>query len=817
MLNPKPIKTASVAMPLAAALTALLLSACATPGGPAPAQSAAPSLSTSQVRIIRTTHGIPHVTAGNMEMLAYGMAYAHAQDNICLSADHMATLRGERSKHFGPAASGVLGVRTLPNAVIDAFIQSHMDDAKLSAAWQNASANGKAAALGYVAGYNRYLADQAANLPAECKGKPWVQPMTLTDYYRGIEVVQVQAGAGALADAIAGAQPPAIAKVSGAQPPAIPKLSGAQPPEMKTALLQAPQHESVTTYLREAGVLDSPLGSNAWAFGKDTTANGRGMLLGNPHYPWVGPSRFYQMRSTIPGEFDVMGAALGWAAMPQIGFTKDVAWSHTVSTGKRFTLHELKLVPGKPTSYLIDGQEEAMQAKPVNVGGKVQTIWHTRFGPVMVLPRAGLVWSAERAYALQDANAGSLRGNDVYVQIAKAKNAAELRTALGGLGTPFVNTIAADRDGNAMYADVSGVPDLDTADLQRCAPSRPAAALLGAAGLVVLDGSRSECNWKRDATSPAPGLIAPARMPVAIRSDWVHNSNDSFFYSHPDQKWPAISPLMGDDVLRRARTRSGVLEIQGMLAKGKASLAGIQAQLFENNNLLARQVLPDLLASCPQAPNDAAKTGCAALAKFQAQGMRSDASAPAAPLFREFWRVASAIPQVYREPYDKARSIATPTGLRMSDAAVATKVWEALAGAVVKLQAAGFAADASLGLVQRAVFDPASNDSPLGIALHGGDDSEGVLNNVGDRGRPGITARGIRIDYGTSYVQTVSFDERGPVAQALLVYGQSAHAGSPHQLDQLKAYAEKRWPQLPFHPEDVERQRIGPVLVLEKR
>jgi hypothetical protein len=37
-----------------------------------------------------------------------------------------------------------------------------------------------------------------------------------------------------------------------------------------------------------------------------------------------------------------------------------VAWSHTVSTGKRFTLHELTLVPGDPTSYLIDGKPEKM-------------------------------------------------------------------------------------------------------------------------------------------------------------------------------------------------------------------------------------------------------------------------------------------------------------------------------------------------------------------------------------------------------------------------------------------------------------------------
>jgi acyl-homoserine-lactone acylase len=776
---------------IALAITTLGLMACSS----LPSSNTAPA--GDSVRIVRTTFGVPHVTASNVEMLAYGVAYAHAQDNICMSADVMATVRGQRTQYFGVTSTGVLGVRTLPNAVIDAFVQSHMDDAKLKAIWDQSSESNRAMARGYVAGFNRYLQDNAGKLPAECNGKPWVQPMMLSDIYRAGEAIQVQAGAGALADAIAAAAPPSP------QTRPVSSLPTTDSDLEKYALGAVEQ-------LREAGVLDSPLGSNAWAFGKQTTANGRGMLLGNPHYPWVGPSRFYQMRTTIPGQLDVMGAALGWTAAVQIGFNKDIAWSHTVSTGKRFTLHELSLVAGKPTSYLIDGKEEAMTAKKVNIGGREQTIWSSRFGPILVMPRAGLNWTAERAYAIQDANASSVRATDMYIQFANAKNVADLRTALNGMGTSFVNTIAVDRAGDAMYADVSGVPDLEAADLQRCAPSRPAAALLAAANLVVIDGSRSECNWRRDSASPVPGLIAPARMPVAFRQDWLHNSNDSFFYTHPDHKWGPISIMVGDDVVRRHRTRSELIEIPELLSKGKVSLGGIQTQLFENRNLMARMVLPDLLAACSAAPNADAKEGCAALKIFHDSGMRNEADAKGAPLFREFWRTASLILNVYREPYDKARYIATPAGLRMSDAATATRVWDALSGAVKKLRDSGFATDAALGQVQRVVF---SNEN---IPLHGGDDSEGVLNNVGDRGRPGISNAGIRIDYGTSYVQTVTFDERGPVAQALLVYGQGTNSNSPHQTDQLRMYAEKRWPQLPFHPEDVERQRIGAPLVLTK-
>ena len=121
---------------------------------------------------------------------------------------------------------------------------------------------------------------------------------------------------------------------------------------------------------------------------------------------------------------------------------------------------------------------------------------------------------------------------------------------------------------------------------------------------------------------------------------------------------------------------------------------------------------------------------------------------------------------------------------------------------------AGFALDAPLGTLQR----PQYSEEP--IALHGGDEFEGVLNNVGNEFAPGITARGLRIGYGTSYVQSVTFDERGPVAQAILTYGQSTDPASPHFTDQMRLFSRKEWPVLPFHADDVVRARVGEVLHL---
>ncbi len=765
---------------------ATLLAACATQ---------TPSTTANTATITRTANGVPHITAPDAETLAYGIAYAYAQDNVCLSANQLVTARGERSVYFGGGkASALLGRRTLPNEQIDLFMAAHMDDAMLVKQWAATSAEAQALTRGYVAGYNRYLADNSGKLPAACNGQAWVKPMTLKDYRRMGELTAVQAGIAALADGMLGAQPPA------------PVAASTGPANINLA--------DAADAMREAGLLDSPLGSNAWAFGKDSTANGSGLLLGNPHFPWTGVNRFYQMHLTIPGSLDVMGASLAHFPAVSIGFNKDVAWSHTVSTGKRFTLHELALVPGDPTSYLIDGQPVKMASRAVNIAvrgadgalqNKSHTVWSTRWGPVVVLPRAGLTWTSKVAYALQDANTGNVRMLDSAMGLSRATSVNDMPKTLSTLGTMWINTIAADRQGNALYADASAVPDVDATQLERCAPSKPATALRQAAGLVVLDGSKSSCDWRRDPASPVPGLIPIARMPVAVRSDWVHNSNDSFYYSHPAQRFGDISPMVGDASVTRARTRAGLQEIPEMLSKGKATAQGVQQQLFENRNFMASVILPDLLSACANAPNAAAQEGCAALKGWN---QRNDVDARGAHVFREFWRSVRAIPGIYRVAFDAQQPVATPHGLKMADAAIATKVWDALAQAVTNVKAAGYALDATLGSVQR----PSMTEEA--IALHGGDEIEGVLNNLGRQEIRGITKDGLRIDYGTSYVQTVTFDAKGPVAQGLLTYGQSTNPESAFANDQLRLYSRKEWPTLPFHADDVAKARVGEPLRL---
>ena len=192
-------------------------------------------------------------------------------------------------------------------------------------------------------------------------------------YYKLI----LRASGGPLRDLIVSAVPPA--------PPAGPaKINMVNTKTQHQALLNAMAQADLS--LIKDQLNPQELGSNMYALGSNATQSGRGMVLGNPHFPWDGPLRWYQVHLTIPGEIDVMGASLQGVPLVNIGFTDTFAWSHTVSPADRFTIFELALVPGNPTQYFFDGVPTDMEEFPVSIqvdnDGIIETVNHTFYRSV---------------------------------------------------------------------------------------------------------------------------------------------------------------------------------------------------------------------------------------------------------------------------------------------------------------------------------------------------------------------------------------------------------------------------------------------------
>ena len=85
------------------------------------------------------------------------------------------------------------------------------------------------------------------------------------------------------------------------------------------------------------------MGSNGLAVGGEDTTNGGGVVLANPHFPWHGAERFWEMNVEIPGQYHAIGAGIWGLPGINIGHNQDVAWTHTVSTNTTVTLWDLLL------------------------------------------------------------------------------------------------------------------------------------------------------------------------------------------------------------------------------------------------------------------------------------------------------------------------------------------------------------------------------------------------------------------------------------------------------------------------------------------
>ena len=728
-----------------------------------------------EATITRTEFNIPHITSDTWQGVGYGVAYAYAQDNVCMLAEEFATIEGSRSLHFGPEAVSVLGFTEVDNLTSDIFYRSQIDLPKLRAGWSNQSAEAQALVDGYIAGYNRYLRDTGAgSLPEACRNKPWVRPITRDDMLRLNEKQMLLASSLALAPGLATAAPPGTG----------------EPTDL--SIIFEP-HE------------DETLGSNGWAFGKDATQDGKGLLIGNPHFPWAGPGRFWQLHVTKPGEYDAMGVGIAGTPIPTLGFNKDVAWTHTVTAARHFTIYALTLSGDDPTTYMVDGEAVQMTAREVSVPmpdgapSVTRTLYSTQFGPVVSVPDSPLGWSESAAYALRDANTGNQRAIDTWMRIGKARNVGEIESAISdALGIPWVNTIAADREGNALHADITAVPNVSSEFATTC--GTPVSGLV--AGLItLLDGSRSECNWRAPDAGPEVGLLPASEQASRTRTDYVTNSNDSYWISNPRDPYRQLSPILGDfEKALTLRSRSNFIETEAMLEQGKFDHAAAKELVFGNKSLGADMVVEPLLELCEGAQG--LEAACAALSGWD---RKFEKGSRGAYLFAEFWEKVRQRNDLWQVAFDAGNPIQTPRELK-TEGATGEALLEALSETVSELGAKGIALDAAWGKVlARRLRDGR-------IDLHGGPGVAGVLNM--QRGRK--VEDGLAPLHGSSYIQIVSFDEDGPVAEAILSYSQSTDPASPHYSDQTYLYSNKQWHELPFSPQDIETHRQGETLILKE-
>ncbi len=811
---------------------------------------------TVEATIRFTTGGVPHIQAEDFASVAFGAGYVQARDNVCLIAESVIKVRGERSLFFGPGENNANILSDFSYKVI----------AAPPGGAQGVDLTPASAALidGFAAGYNQYLEDtDSGELPAACRDQPWVREITREDlvaYYTS--VAKYASGDLFATGAIFAAVPPG----SSTQATVVDDNGGSASPSPWQPI---DMDEVVSLRLPN----DTGLASNAWGIGAELSETGRGALLANPHFPYTGPRRLYQMHLSVPGHYDVNGATLTGVPLPLIGFNESLAWSHTVSTGTRFTWYELTLAEGDDRAYVKDGQRMAFTSRTIQVavanGSDTPTLLEREFlfseyGPMLAadlitdgaLPAWGLNGTA---YTYRDANDDVSAMIDSWLGMGMSQNLDEFQQVFKACGsTLWTNTVYADADGNAWYIDSSSVPHLSDESLAVIDAKRTASAdyaRLFDNGITLLDGSTSRDDWIE---GDCLGRVPYEKKPSLVRRDFVQNSNSSHWQSNPAEQLTEFSALYGDESLPvNERTQLGLRMLQnpdepGFAATAPAGQDGLfgATELLEviwnNRGLYAEVGLPELRARCaligdtpvPSGPDTARSVaeGCAVLASWDGLYNTDSVGAHVYRVFlAKLFNGDSFVVDIQFDPAEPADTqyILPSDGRGTTD----DPALQLLAEALDTLDTAGIAYEAALGSVQ--TWTPSGGVAPadlLGgqsavaladpIPWHGGIGStEGVFNAIAvvrspvhedtiyprisnptlpaSEGLSATSGEGWAIGRGTSWHFGLEFTDEGPLAYGLLSYSQSTDPDSAHFIDQSLDYSTKTPRQLLYLEADI--------------
>jgi acyl-homoserine-lactone acylase len=475
---------------------------------------AAPTFKPQDVRIARDKFGVPHIFGKTDADVAYGVAYAHAEDDFATLQEVLAMTRGRAGAMLGQDGAKI----DYAAALLDVRATTARD-------WPRLPADVKALFTAYAAGLNRY----ADKHPGEVR-LSGLFPVTGEDVVAGFVLRSpFFFGLDSVLGSLVEGKP--LNREGG---PAL-DATGKIVPRADTPVGSDPASN----------------GSNAMAVAPARSTDGATRLVSNSHQPWTGGVAWYELVVHSEEGWDFAGANFPGSPYPFLGHNKYLGWTNTVNRPDLIDVYKLVLNESGE-KYRYDGAWRPLEEKRV---------WlKVKFGPfVLPVPRTiyrsvhgPVVKNEKGAFAIRYAGIDQSAMVTQYYRLNKAKDFAEWRAAMAGQGVPATNFIYADAKGNIALFYNAMFPD------------RPD----GFNWRGVLPGDKSAALWTK--TLPfdrAPALVNP-------RSGYVMNANNApWVAAGPGDELDAaaFSPLLGveDDMTNRATRLIDLFEASGQIDEAR--------------------------------------------------------------------------------------------------------------------------------------------------------------------------------------------------------------------------------------------------------
>lgn len=357
------------------------------------------------VTIYRDIWGVPHIFGDKDEDTAYGLGYAHAEDDFKTIQDILIAARGDLAKHHGRSVAAndyMVKLLKIWDVVEKNYDNGISEDViKISEA--------------YADGINHYVSlypDKA---------------------FKGVFPVEGK-------DIVAGFihRMPLMFGLDGA-------LAG-------LASGKYPNKNKDSTSAQSNILNQRMLGSNVIAVSPARSDDKYTRLLINSHQPWSGPVAWYEAHLHSNEGWNMVGGLFPGSPVILVGHNENLGWSHTVNSPDLIDIYELTINPENPNQYYFDGKYENFELSEAKIKVKIwgpikwtfkRKVYRSKHGPV--------IKNDHGSFAIRYSGHDEFRYLEQWFRMNKSKNFNDFENALKLMSIPMFNTIYADKKGNIFY------------------------------------------------------------------------------------------------------------------------------------------------------------------------------------------------------------------------------------------------------------------------------------------------------------------------------------------------------------------------------
>jgi len=205
------------------------------------------------------------------------------------------------------------------------------------------------------------------------------------------------------------------------------------------------------------------IGSNGFAFNKSKTKDHKTYININTHQPLEGPFSWYEAHLASEQGWNMVGGLFPGSPFPFIGSNPNLAWTHTYNFPDLIDVYQMEIHPKKKNYYKYDHEWKKFEISRAKLKVKLN------IGLVIPL-RKKILWSEYGPVLKNDSGVFSfhlsalenISAIEQWYQMNKAENFEDFKRALNIMGIPRFNIVYADKQDNIFYMSNALIPLRDT-------------------------------------------------------------------------------------------------------------------------------------------------------------------------------------------------------------------------------------------------------------------------------------------------------------------------------------------------------------------